>query len=334
MRFDRFFVFLVLFVALLCGTAHAGWVYSGTPSWYYWQNADGSYDGWNYFRTHNYGGYHYLQHSRYREADASRSPPLTAYSWRDRVVEILAKRNERYARMQEAAVDHAAFMETAQALQLAPPDLAVSLPGGAYGAYGASHGQQTIYGTVTAPLADAYRNFDVEARMAQLQRLDEQVAAGSVQMSSETRRTLREAIKTYEHVKGTQLRSEAVSNHVRELKELLDGAKPSEASDGPASGGRQSPEGESSHVPESQGAHAPRSPITLPAAAAVIASKCVECHGPTRSEKGLRLDFPDVLVKRRADIVDRIFRKDDKVMPPPDKEPLTPLEKAAFALGK
>src|SRR5437773_1887959 len=92
----------------------------------------------------------------------------------------------------EAAADHAAFLETIKAAGLNLPGLEMPLSSaygsGTNGAYGGgSHaGQQTIYGQVTAPLADAYRDFDVEKRMAALQRFDEEAAKGHLTISQET----------------------------------------------------------------------------------------------------------------------------------------------------
>jgi mono/diheme cytochrome c family protein len=291
----------------------------GSTNWFLWSDSYGNYDGWWYLRDYSYasGRYVYRQHHRYDGAygSAGYSQPQASNAWRQQVVAMLVQRQASRARIEEAAVDHAAFLETLRATGLQLADLPIALPQSGQEAYGLQEGQQTAYGT--APLSDPFRNLDVEARLVALQRLNEEVAKGTITVSQETQKTLRETLATYERLKAAQDRTQGARGLLQDLRELLRGSTPAKADgSGSTSNSRSEPSGQTGEeegLPES-------SPLALVKVAQVVTNHCVECHGPKRAEKGLRLDRLATLDRQKyeAKIVARIFSDDPKqVMPPP-----------------
>lgn len=272
---------LILLVMLGCATeSDAAWVRWGNTSYYLWVDA-GQHDGWWYTRGGDgWSGYRYFRHSRTRAV----AEVLVTNAWRDSVVAILANRQASRARLEEAAYDHASFIDTIRAAGLTVSEMNLTLPGYG-GALAVQKGQSTVYGY--APIVgDGFRNLDVEARLLALQRLDEQVAAGHLQISQETRKTIRDAIASYERLKALELKMHA-------LDKLL-------PHDAPQAG---------------KGELAIPKVLTTAEATdyvrTIVAAKCVRCHQPGGAHEALDLRDLSGLDEKWEDVIlDRITTRD------------------------
>ncbi len=340
------FVLAVIVLAVGVQANAADFVFNGSNGFMLVEN--GRHDGWLYQRFKNCRcqtlscnhDFHYRRGSRLFGVANGYHPPLGALTqsqlgghlgnnWRSLLLQQAAKQqeqNEVLKALQILGFSNAGYGTSGFAQNHG------SLLSNHYGVsqnlfgYGSGLGplQQlgdTVYGNYNSynAVADPYRRFDIGATLNSLTQLAEQVEAGSIQVRSDTAKTLRQAIDSYRSMEESKIRMQGAVQLMREIRALLEsnnsvtiratrknGKVEIERMDG-GKPPQEQPNGgsPSDRPPPTGGAGTDDALKKVGQLVTNMRNNCLRCHGGPATIDGQKLILGDENGLRLADISER-----------------------------